>query len=188
MKSRYHREITQIALQKRFSQPAFTEVIRGNLVQDRLDYQIGHDHFHLDNSAFAAGFSSFHQQWDRIISAIATQNFSQGRQAFGRLPHTWQDFPSHSNYVRIRTKLNPNKAPGEIPPDENETLMHSQRRSSNIYSLTELSTLLLGILLMLQPQMPAGSHTRMNLDEPKSSPLSDFAYEMALKRTCLLEQ
>jgi hypothetical protein len=157
MKSRYHRVRTQIALKKHFSQPAFTEVILGNLSQDRLKYQTGHDHFHLDISAFAAGFSSFHQQWVRIISAIATQNFSQERQAFGRLLHTWQDFPSHSNYVRIRTKLNPNKVPGEIPPDENETLMHSQRRSGNIYSLTEFSTLLLGILLMLQPRMTAGA-------------------------------
>ena len=54
MLTTFHVEITQLALNDKFSSRALEAIIAANLYQDRVRGQIGHDEYHFDNNAIDA--------------------------------------------------------------------------------------------------------------------------------------
>ena len=186
MKSTYHKEITRKALISHFSRKALSEIVRANIRQDRIQFQIGHDHIHFDNSAFSAGFEYLQQEEKRLHTAILAGSGTAARKALGHMTHSWQDFYSHSNYVKLWLEQHGWYAPGKITPDDHEILSHERLRSGKIYGLLEFAASLPGLSRIFVGWMPEDSHAMMNLDHPKSGHLFLFAYQAALKRTQLL--
>ena len=183
MKTKYHIEITQQALSDQFTEEALGDVIQGNIRQDRINNQFGHDYIHFDGSAFTAGFNYLKQQELDIIDHLRQDHFTAARHAFGRVTHSWQDFYSHSNYVRLWIE----KA-GSLPPEEivinDPTIMNDpELKSEKNYGLIEFIALIPPFSKWIKPTMPEDSHARMNLDGPESGKYFTYAYAAALKQT-----
>lgn len=183
MISKYHREITHAALSKHVSEKALKTILKANLGQDRLTNQIGHDHLHFDSNTFEEGFAYIAHQEYLVIFNSKQENYSDARKAFGRLIHTWQDFYSHSNYVRLWLDKNNNKDPHEIDFDDQEIIKHPDLKSGVNYGIIEYFALLPVLSNLIKPHMPADSHAIMNLDTPSSGPAFSYVYYAALKRT-----
>jgi len=183
MKSRYHIEITKRALSNQFSQKALYTIIKANVRQDRIQYQIGHDHIHFDNSSFEKGFSYIQVQKDKLIHAISLDQHDIARDALGKITHSWQDFYSHSNYVRLWLATTCISTPREINHDDVKIMNHPDLKSGKIYGIIEFVAMLPGLSEIITPMMPHDSHAQMNLDSPKSGHMFPFAYWAALKRT-----
>ena len=126
MNAKYHIQITREALSEFFSERAMRTITRANIGQDRIKNQIGHDHYHFDSNAFEAGFAYIDQQKRISMDAIEQGNYQAALAAFGRLLHTWQDYYSHSNYVRLWAEIHPSASHSEITPDD-ETVFKPSR-------------------------------------------------------------
>jgi hypothetical protein len=183
MNSKYHIEITCKALSEHFSERALKTIIHGNIRQDSIKNQIGHDWYHFDSNTFAEGFAYIEQQRKNAIDAIMQDDFMPARTAFGRLLHTWQDFYSHSNYVRLWLEANPSASPDEIIHDDKNILHNPDLRSGMNYGFMEYLALLPVLSSIITPHMPDDSHAKMNLDSPRSGILFVYAYNAAIKRT-----
>lgn len=183
MKTKYHIEITQNALKRQFSSQALNDIVQANIKQDRIKNQFGHDYIHFDGSAFAQGFSYIDEQYEIILSSIEKTDFMQARTALGRLSHSWQDFYSHSNYVKLWLEKFNAQNPIEIVPDDQEIMQHPNLKSGKNYGIIEFIAMLPVLSSLITPRMPADSHARMNLDSPKAGYLFQFAYWASLKRT-----
>jgi hypothetical protein len=188
MKTKYHIEITQKALSTEFSNAALQDVIKGNIQQDRIKNQFGHDYIHFDGSAFEAGFNYIKQQEQAIFDHMSIENYSTARFALGRITHSWQDFYSHSNYISLWLENSGNLTPEEITINEPEIMNHPMLKSGENYGVIEFIALLPPFSKWLKPHMPADSHARMNLDSPKSGDLFSYAYHAAYKQTMAVFQ
>jgi hypothetical protein len=177
-----HVRITIAALEKRFSPSALETIILANLGQDGLRYQFGHDHFHYDNNAFAAGDAYIEQQRHLVFDALADLEALPAWEAFGRLTHTAQDFYAHSNYVTLWREKNPGVTPEQIHPQLAELLNDPRLSSGRLYYPLEFLTFLPLLKPLVVPLLPRDSHAWMNKDNP-TRPGFDFAYHAAVKRT-----
>jgi len=183
MKTKYHVEITQSALQDYFSERALETIIQANIKQDQLAFQFGHDHIHFDSSAFDDGFNYIADQEQHILQHLDHSQFDQARCAFGRLLHSWQDFFSHSNYVRIWRCNHPDDPPEAIQIDERSIFHHPDLKSGKNYGVIEFIVMLPILSTLMSPLMPPDSHARMNLDSPSQNKDFAYAYWAAYKAT-----
>jgi uncharacterized membrane protein YccC len=183
MKAKYHRAITQQALQPHFSASALEAIIRANLGQDAIWYQFVHDHFHYDNNAFARGDAYLVAQRRAVIEALENgKEASLARAAFGRLTHTAQDFYAHSNYTALWRERHPGAAPDAIDPQLAEVTKDSRLTSGRIYPPLEYFSFIALLAPLVMPLLPRDSHAWMNKDDP-SRPDFDYAFSAAVKRT-----
>ncbi len=183
MKTKYHIEITLNALKGRFSSHALDDIVHANIKHNRIKNQFGHDYIHFDGSAFAQGFSYIDEQKEIILNSIDKTNFMQARSALGRLCHSWQDFYSHSNYVKLWLEKCNAQNPKEVDPDDQQIMQHPDLKSGKNYGIIEFIAMLPILSSLITSRMPADSHARMNLDSPKAGDLFQFAYWASLKRT-----
>jgi ABC-type bacteriocin/lantibiotic exporter with double-glycine peptidase domain len=183
MKTKYHIEITHNALQQHFSAEALNTIIKANIAQDRIKFQFGHDYIHFDSNAFAAGFEYIALQEKIIFDCVNSRDYKVARKAFGRLTHSWQDFYSHSNYVKLWLAKEERRSPEEIRFNDNEILTSLDLKSGKNYGVIEFVALLPCISKLVTPLMPEDSHAKMNLDSPTSGPHFAYAYWAAFKRT-----
>lgn len=186
MHTKFHIEITQKALEDHFSDPTLKAIIKANIRQDRISNAFGHDHIHFDGSAFEKGFQYIALQELLIYKHLDCLDFELAREAFGRMIHSWQDFYSHSNYIKLWLDHHQNLPPESIAIDDHKIMNHPDLISGKNYGLIEFIAMLPGLSRLILPLMPADSHAKMNLDQPSSSPNFDYAYWAALKRTCMV--
>lgn len=179
----YHRQITTEALQDKFSPRTLEIIITGNLGQDNLRGQIGHDEYHFDNNAFEPSRAFIEQQRAIIPAALGTGNLLAAWTAFGRLTHTAQDLYAHSNYVSLWRDLNPDAAPDEIDPLNESLLTSPNLRSGKLYYPFEALSFIPGIKEWAIARLPKDSHAHMNLDSPERGENFAYAYAAAVKRT-----
>lgn len=183
MKTQYHIKITKEAVCKYFSNKALREIIIANICQDRIQYQLNHDHIHFDGNAFDTGFEYIAQQEALLQDFIQLNNYSKARKAFGRMTHSWQDFYSHSNYVRLWLEMFGPVTANEIEHNNSEILNHPDLSSGKNYGLIEIAAMIPGISKYIKPFFPPDSHAQINLDSPESGPEFVFAYWAAKKCT-----
>jgi hypothetical protein len=183
MKTKYHIEITAKALSDAFSEPALEDVIKGNIQQDKLFNQIGHDYIHFDGSAFETGFAYLSQQRKNVLDGIKREAYPAARFALGRVTHSWQDFYSHSNYVKLWLAKANNQPPKAIVINDGDIINHPELKSGKNYGLIELVALIPGLKTWIKQMMPADSHARMNLDGPEAGERFLYAYTAAIKQT-----
>lgn len=178
----YHRSITNRALSPHFSPEALGTVILGNLGQDILPYQIAHDHFHYDSSAFAAGDAYIAELHRSIVDALQRKDAASARTMFGKLTHAAQDFYAHSNYITLWRDSHPEAAPDEIDPLLASLLSDPRLHSGRIYYPLEVFAFIPLLKPYVLPLLPRDSHAWMNIDDP-SRPNFDYAFAAAVKRT-----
>ena len=183
MKTKYHIEITRKALARYFSEDALLEIIHGNTRQDRIRNQFGHDYIHFDGSAFKAGFEYLEKQKLSVINSIRNKDYHSARRALGRVTHSWQDYYSHSNYVRLWVSNHVNLPPELIVVDDLTIMNHPDLKSGKNYGMIEFLALIPGLSTWIKPRMPKDSHAVMNLDGPETGELFNYAYQAAIKRT-----
>lgn len=184
MKTHIHREMTQKALGEHFAPAALETVIAANLGQDALRYQVGHDHFHYDNNAFAAGDAYVESLRRQAIEALVAGHAEAARQAFGRLTHTVQDFYAHSNYVELWQSVYGTDDPTRIDPLDERIRQHPDLHSGKLYYPLEAFSFIPAFEPLVLPRLPRDSHAHMNKDAP-ARPYFDLAYHAAVKRTRL---
>ncbi len=183
MKSKYHIEITQKALSNFFSQDALKTILKANIKQDRISYQYKHDYIHFDSNAFESGFRYIADQNEFLITSIDSKDYITARRALGRICHSWQDFYSHSNYVKLWLDINGETLPSEITHNDDNVMNHPDLHSGINYGVTDLLALLPVVGKFIKPLMPMDSHAKMNLDSPQSGSHFVYAYHAAFIRT-----
>jgi hypothetical protein len=186
MKTTYHRAITSQALSEYFSPAALEMVIAGNLYQDRLRGQIGHDEYHFDQNAFAKGWAYIEENRALVRPALDAGNSLPARRALGRLTHAAQDLYAHSNYVSLWLTRFPDghkPAAGEIDPFDGDLLHSPDLHSGKVYWPIEPLTWIPVIGKIFIPLLPRDSHAWMNLDTPERGALFAYAFSAAVKRT-----
>jgi len=183
MKTKYHIEITELALRDHFSPGALAEIVNANIRQDKIANQFGHDEIHFDGSAFKQGFAYIDNQLDIILQNIITDEYLPARQAFGRMLHSWQDFYSHSNYVELWLAKHPDAQPEGISHNDGTILSHPELKSGKNYGLIEFIAMIPGIASLVIPRMPTDSHAKMNHDAPQAHPNFYFSYWAAVYKT-----
>lgn len=183
MKSNYHNEITRLALENQFSEQALKTIIEANIKQDRICYQIGHDHIHFDGSAFESGFLYLDEQEKFLLQQLQNDKSSHAWKALGRITHSWQDFFSHSNYVQLWAENHQDLLAEDIVVDDPDILNHPDLTSGKSYVAIELLIMIPGLKALINPFIPKDSHAYMNLDSPSSGQFFNFAYWAALKAT-----
>lgn len=183
MRTEYHIEITTNALQELFSKTALELIIKSNISQDRLRYQIWHDYIHFDGNAFKEGFDYIDEQNRLILENVQGEQYPSAWEALGRMTHSWQDYYSHSNYIKLWLDRYGQVKPEEINHQDNVIMNHPDLRSGKNYGLLELMATTKGLSKIFFPLIPPDSHAKMNLDGPDISPLFEYAYWAALKQT-----
>ena len=188
MRIPYHRDITARALESAVSPQALQAITAANIAQDGLRYQLGHDHFHFDSSQFKAGYAYIESQRDLVRESLKRTDTDSAWRAFGRLTHSAQDFYAHSNYLPLWLDLFAGATPPpppEVDPLSPQILQRPDLRSGKLYYPFEALTFLPYIGKLFVPLMPADSHAKMNHDGPEESPLFDYIFHAAVKRTAL---
>ena len=186
MKIPYHRDITTRALESVVSPRALQVIVRANVAQDGLHYQLGHDHFHFDSNQFDAAYAYMEQQRNHVRASLERNDVDSAWQAFGKLTHAAQDFYAHSNYIPLWLDLFAGATPPpppEVDPVSPQILGHPDLRSGKLYYPFEALTFLPLIGGLFVPFLPADSHAKMNHDGPDNSPLFDYIFHAAVKRT-----
>lgn len=183
MKSKYHIEITSKALNGSYSEFALHQIIQANVRQDKILNQFGHDYIHFDSSAFEPGYAYISKQKENLINQIISEDFTAARKAFGRITHSWQDFYSHSNYVKLWLVNNKGSSPSDIHILDTKIMDHPDLTSGKNYGIIEFLALIPIISRWIKPIMPEDSHAQMNLDSPNSGNLFNYAYAAALRHT-----
>ena len=188
MWSKYHREITKRALASQISPRALRAVVRANLGQDVLAYQFNHDHFHFDGNQFVRSYDYMETQRALIRPALERGDHLAAWRAFGKLTHSAQDFYAHSDYIpRWLARFNggpPPPAP-EVDPVSADLVHAADLRSGKLYYPLEILAYVSPLRRFVLPFLPADSHAHMNMDGPDISPLFEYAYHAAIKRTML---
>jgi hypothetical protein len=183
MKIIYHRQITQQAVGSQVSQRALDAFIAANIGQDKLRYQIGHDHFHYDTNAFTRGDAYVESQRALIKPALTRGDPQAAWQAFGRLSHAVQDLYAHSNYVALwltkNSRMNPTLE--QIDPLDVDILSSPDLHSGkpDIFDLLQHLNVL---PKSWQKLAPKDSHLLLNIDGP-DRPNFDYVFSAAVMRT-----
>lgn len=180
MKTKYHIQITEAALNGQFSSKALNLILEANIGQDSLVFQVGHDHFHYDNDSF--------QQADAYVEKLRNDCLEQIRQAklidawrsYGRLTHTIQDFYAHSNYIEIMLKESPGAE--DLPIREPGSKLPDGIRSGKLYYPWEVITFIPGFPEKIKEFFPPDSHARMNKDAPERKYFKE-AFKLAVSAT-----
>ena len=186
MKVRYHIEITRQALAESVSPRALDVIVRANIEQDGLRYQLGHDHFHFDSNRFDDAYTYIEDQRAHLADSLTRGDAPSAWQAFGKLTHTTQDFYAHSNYIPLwLDSFNGSTPPPppEVDPVSPEILRHPDLRSGKLYYPLEALTFLPGLGKLFVPLLPRDSHAHMNHDGPDDSPLWEYIFHASVKRT-----
>jgi hypothetical protein len=183
MKTRYHIELTKKTIGDHFAEGPLRIIICANVMQDKISNQFGHDYIHFDSSAFEQGFRYIEDQQNILIRSVSDESYTEAQKALGRILHTWQDFYSHSNYVRLWLEKNVNANPCDIVHNNQQIFNSPDLRSGKNYGVMEFAAMIPLISHIIRPMMPDDSHAQMNIDSPKSSPIFPYAFEAALKRT-----
>jgi hypothetical protein len=187
VRSTYHVELTQKALEPAFSREAASEVVRANLKQDRLWALLTKPHFHVDDSRIAEAKAYMAVQHAQIVALAGVPDAGpRQRAALGRLLHTVQDFYAHTNYVDLWLARSGIESPSPAVIDglDPELLGHPDLRSGNfvlwrdfIYYIPLVKRWARRVIVR------PGSHEAMNLDSPESGPRFALAYEAARQRS-----
>ena len=182
---RLHAQLLREALDGRLSPRALEAVILGNLGQDNLRGQLGHDEYHFDNNAFEKTRGYLEVQRGLILSALQRGDVASAWSSFGRLTHALQDFYAHTNYVALWLSRNgdPAPAPDGIDPADPELITSPALRSGKTYYPQEALYFVPGLRRLALSILPRDSHAHMNLDSAEQGPLFEYAYQAALKRT-----
>jgi hypothetical protein len=190
MDAKYHTTLTQMALKDDFGAAALIEVVRANLGQDAIWYQLGNrPHFHCDNNRIAESWAYVEEQHEVILVAgITGDDGLQMRAALGRLLHTVQDFYAHANYVDLwlATRRGSPRPPAEAINGLDPALLnHPELRTGTTVLLRDVIYYvpLLGKLAR-KIYVPPGSHEAMNLDSPQRGWKFRYAFVAAHQRTC----
>lgn len=188
MRAQYHHSITTQALDAHIGPRALTVIVQANLAQDGLRYQFGHDHYHFDSNRFDEGNAYVEEQRSLVRTALAQNDIDSAWKAFGKLTHSVQDFYAHSNYIHLWLDLFAGRTPPpppEVDPVSPNILQHPGLRSGKLYYPFEALTFIPVIGRIFVPLMPADSHAKMNHDGPDNSPVFEYAFHAAVKRTAL---
>lgn len=182
MKKKYHREITREALGSYVDPSALETIIAANLGQDALRYQIGHDHFHYDSSAFQPADAYVEALRQAVQSSLEQNDTLAARLSLGRLTHTVQDFYAHSNYVSLWRERHPDAPADQIEPELPELRQDARLRSGRLYYPLEALSFVPLLKPFILPFLPRDSHAWMNIDAP-DRPGFAAAFAAAVKRT-----
>lgn len=182
----HHIEITRQAIGADVSSRALEVILRANLRQDGLRYQLGHDHFHFDNNQFKESYAYIEEQRALVRASLEHGNAQSAWQAFGRMIHTVQDFYAHSDYIprwlsRFDRQTPP--APEEVDPVSSDILQHPDLRSGKLYYPFEILAFIPPLRKFILPHLPADSHAHMNLDDPDDKGFFDYVLQASIKRT-----
>ncbi|HEY6074226.1 MAG TPA: hypothetical protein VIV15_12770 [Anaerolineales bacterium] len=181
-----HVQLLQQALTGKVSPRALGDIISANLHQDSLRYQFGHDEFHFDNNAFAAGRAYIESQRLLIQPALQAGEAAQARAAFGRLSHTAQDFYAHTNYVDLWLNAHSaGSASSAIDPLDSEILNDPRLHSGRLYYPQEALYFIPFLRKFSLSILPPDSHAHMNLDSAGQGRGFEYAFHAALKRTLM---
>ncbi len=183
-----HTQITRQALGGLFSPAHLKTLIAANLGQDRLRGQFGHEEYHFDNNAFAKSRTYLDEQRALTLTALQAGDAPSALSAFGRLTHTAQDFYAHTNYVSLWLSRYTDSRPPpalEIDPVIADLIASPDLRSGKLYYPLELLSFIPPLRGFALSILPRDSHAHMNLDSAKHSPHFEYAFQAALKRTCL---
>ncbi len=185
METRYHDEILNEALGDSFSPRALQKIREGNVAQDNLRGQIGHDEYHFDNNAFEAGNAYIEENRRELLRAVKERRVEDAWAAFGRLTHAAQDFYAHSNYVALWLARFDGDAPppSDIEPLEEAILQSPELHSGKLYYPLEALSYIPFLRRFVLPLLPRDSHAWMNLDFPERGVAFFYAKEAAIKRT-----
>ena len=186
MLARYHTEITHQAIGADFSPRAMQVILRANLGQDSLQFQVGHDHFHFDNNKFAESYAYIEAQRAAALASLGRGDAQSAWQAFGRMTHTAQDFYSHSDYIpRWLSRFDGGTppAPEEVDPVFSEILEHPGLHTGRIYQPLDALAFLPFLRKFALSRLPADSHGHMNHDSPENSAQFDYVFHASVKRT-----
>ena len=183
MKTKFHIEITQKALNSYFSEEAIDVIVSANIRQDRIIYQFKHDYIHFDGSAFKEGFEYIEFQEKRIIENLRINQVLEARKSLGYILHSWQDFYSHSNYIPLWLASNNFKPPEHVEWDDQSILENNNLKSGKNYGVIEFLAMIPGLSKIIMPLIPEDSHTRMNIDSPMISSNFNYVYVAALMRS-----
>lgn len=180
---RVHVQLLREALARQISPRALKAVTAGNLGQDHLRGQLGHDEYHFDGSAFRESWSYVETQRGLILPALERGDAETAWRAFGRLTHALQDFYAHSNYAALWLERNDGAAPEAIDPADPDLTASPALRSGKTYYPQEALYFVPGLRGLALSILPRDSHAHMNLDSAERGPLFPYAYHAALKRT-----
>jgi len=185
-----HRRInarpTTEALQGCFQPKALRVVLAANLHQDDWHRQVGHDEYHFDANAFAAGRDYIESNRSIVHSSLQAGKPREAQKAFGRLSHAAQDFYAHSNYIILWLACHPG---GKWPPPSAIDALHPVLlnspglRSGKLYYPLEILSFIPWLRGRILPLLPRDSHAWMNLDGPSQGELFPYAFAAALLRT-----
>ena len=192
MLKEYHQQITRTALGEKLSENALQAIIKANLKQDALIYQVGHSHFHFDDNSFAESNTYIEEQRKLVRLNLEEGTSLNAWIHFGRLSHTAQDLYAHSNYVDLWLKdhdQNNLPLPETIDPCDDRILTSVDLISGKLYYPLEALSFISRIRKFVLPLLPRDSHAWMNLDGPASGNRFAYAFSAAVKRTGIeLEQ
>lgn len=180
-----HVQLLHEALDGRVSPRAFEAILAGNLRQDNLRGQLGHDEYHFDNNAFEKSRAYIEAQRLMILPALQNGDMTAAWAAFGRLTHTLQDFYAHSNYVALWLSRHGDPLPpaSGIDPVDPDLVASPELRSGRLYYPREALYFLPRFRKLALSILPRDSHAHMNLDSAARGPRFEYAYQAALKRT-----
>ena len=180
-----HVQLLHAALDGRVSPRAFEAILAGNLGQDNLRGQLGHDEYHFDNNAFEKSWAYIGAQRAMILPALQNGDVAAAWSAFGRLTHTLQDFYAHSNYVALwlTRQGHPHPPASGIDPADPDLVASPELRSGRLYYPREALYFIPRFRKFALSFLPRDSHAHMNLDSAERGPRFEYAYQAALKRT-----
>jgi hypothetical protein len=184
----HHIEITRQALAAQVGPRALEVIIRANIAQDGLHYQLFHDHFHFDNNQFNKSYAYIEEQRALVRPALARGDASSAWRAFGRMIHPVQDFYAHTDYIpRWLSRFNGQTPPPpeEVDPVSSEILSHPGLHSGKLYYPFEILAFITILKKAIIPLLPADSHAHMNHDGHETSAHFDYVFHAAVKRTRL---
>ncbi len=182
----HHVEITRLALAAQVGPRALETIIRANIAQDGLRYQLFHDHFHFDNNQFQKSYAYIEEQRARVRPALERGEARSAWQAFGRMIHPAQDFYAHTDYIphwlsRFNDGTPP--APEQVDPVSSEILNHPDLHSGKLYYPLEALAFIPPLRKFILPLLPKDSHAHMNHDGHETSAHFDYVFHAAVKRT-----
>lgn len=182
----HHIEITRQAIGADVSPRALEVILRANLRQDGLRYQLGHDHFHFDNNRFKESYAYIEEQRALVRTSLERGDAQSAWQAFGRMIHTVQDFYAHSDYIprwlsRFEGQTPP--SPLEVDPVSSDILQHPDLRSGKLYYPFEILAFIPPLRKFILPHLPSDSHAHMNHDDFNDKGLFEYVLQASIKRT-----
>lgn len=184
----HHIAITRQAIGAEVSPRALEAIVRANVGQDSLLYQLGHDHFHFDNNQIEKSYAYIEEQRALVRPALERGDAPSAWQAFGRMTHTAQDFYAHTDYIprwlsRFTDRTPP--APEAVDPVSSEILSHPGLHSGKLYYPFEALTFLPLVGKFFIPLFPRDSHAHMSIDDHDGTGRFDYVFLAAVKRTKL---